>query len=211
MPASTPNRLYPYPTPSDPVDVPGDLQRLAEAIDADVCALTAAVGNRPAARFRGTGPFPSESPTHPVNSPPTPYADRIPFNVEDFNTANIVMMSASVGYRLIWPQDPGFYFALVTLSVPQLTLAATTDYLGLQVRRGDGTNPTSLVPAPRLAGTSNPVGSGPAGRILSLGLGVFMNGTTDAFSVEFRADTNPDVPQYVIGDRSITIIKMTES
>lgn len=211
MPLNTPNRFYPYPTPSDATDVPGDLQRLAEAFDTDICALQAAVANRPAARFRGTGSYASPSPTHPVNSPPTPFTDRIPFNVEDFNTANIVMMSASVGYRLIWPQDPGFYFALVTVSVPQLTLAATTDYLGLQVRRGDGTNPTSLVPAPRLAGTSNPVGSGAQGRILSLGLGVFMNGTTDAFSVEFRADTNPDVSEYVIGDRSITILKMTQS
>lgn len=211
MPAFTVNRGYPYPLGSDPADVPGALQSLAEAIDDDVCAFQDTIANRPAARFVGTGPFASVSPTHPVNSPPTPYTDRIPFNVEVFNTANIVMMSEAVGYRLIWPQDPGFYFAVVTVSIPQLTLAATTDYLGLQVRRGDGTNPTSLVPAPRLAGTSNPVGSGPQGRILSLGLGVFMNGTTDAFSVEFRAATNPAVSEYVIGDRSITILKMTES
>jgi hypothetical protein len=211
MPAFTVNRNYPYPLPTDPADVPQALQDLAEAIDDDVCAFRDSVGNRPVARFTGTGPFASPSPTHPVNSPPTPYEDRIPFDTEMFNTANITMMSPSVGYRLIWPQDPGFYFAVVTVSVPQLTLAATTDYLGLQVRRGDGTNPTSLIPAPRLAGTSNPVGSGPQGRILSLGVGAFMNGTTDAFSVEFRAATNPAVSQYVIGDRSITILKMTES
>ena len=211
MATTTPNRFYPYPTAADQTDIPGDLQRFAEAVDADVCALTAGVGNRPAARFRGTGPFPSPSTTHPVNSPPTPYTDRIPFNVEDFNTANVVMMSAAVGQRLIWPQDPGFYFLVVTVSIPQLTLAATTDYLGLQVRRGDASAPTSLVPAPRLAGTSNPVGSGPAGRILSLGLGVFMDGVNDAFSVEFRAATNPAVSEYVIGERTITIIKMTES
>lgn len=215
MPANTPNRGYPYPTPSDVTDIPGDLQRLAEAIDDDVCALGNNLVGRPVARFRGTGPFPSESPTHPVNSPPTPFADRIPFNVTDFNTANVTMMSPDVGQRLIFPEDPGFYFALVTVAIPPLTVAgATTGYLGLQIRRGDATNPTSLVPAPRLAGFSNPVGVGFDDRnmrIMSLGCGAFFNGTTDAYSVEFRADTTPDVAQYVISERTITILKMTQS
>lgn len=215
MPLLTPNRSYPYPIPADPTDIPGDMQRLAEAIDDDVCALGQGLTGRPVARFRGTGSYASPSPTHPVNSPPTPYTDRVPFDTEDFNTANIVMLSPDVGQRLIWPQDPGFYFALATVAVPPLTIAgATVVYLGLQIRLGDGTNPTSLVPAPRLAGISNPA---PVGgddrnmRIMALGCGTFMNGTTDAFSVEFRADTTPDVSEYVISERTITILKMTTS
>lgn len=38
MPANTPNRGYPYPLPADPVNIPGDLQSLAEDIDDDITA-----------------------------------------------------------------------------------------------------------------------------------------------------------------------------
>lgn len=215
MPLNTPNRSYPYPVPADPTDIPGDMQRLAEAIDADVCALQAGVSGRPVARFRGVGPFTSTSTNRPfVNSPATPYDDRIPFNVTDFNTANITMMSPDVGQRLIFPEDPGFYFALATVYVPTFTLAATVSFMGLQIRMGDATNPTSLLPSARLGGSSHnlAVDANDRGvRVLSLGIGMFMNGTTNAFSVEFRADTTPDTSGYVIGDRTITILKMTES
>lgn len=216
MPLNTPNRLYPYPIPADPTDIPGDMQRLAEAIDDDVCALQNGLTGRPVARFRGTGPFISESTARAnVNAPATPYDDRIPFNVTDFNTANVIMTSPDVGQRLIFPDDPGFYFALVTVYVPVFTIAgATVNYMGLQVRRGDFTNPTSLVPAPRLAGSSHnvPVDAFDRNvRVMSLGLGAFMNGTTDAFSVEFRADTTPNTSGYEIGERTITILKMTTS
>lgn len=216
MPLTTPNRLYPYPIPADPTDVPGDLQRLAEAIDDDVCALQEGLTGRPVARFRGTAPFTSESTARPnVNAPATPYDDRIPFDTTDFNTANVIMTSTDVGQRLIFPDDPGFYFALVTVNVPVFTIAgATISYMAVQIRRGDFTNPTSLVPAPRLAGVSQnvPVDAFDRNvRVMSLGVGAFMNGTTDAFSVEFRADSTPDTSGYAIGERSITILKMTQS
>jgi len=216
MPATTPNRFYPYPLPGDPTDIPGDMQALAEAIDEDVCTLQTNLVGRPVARFRGTTPFTSESTARAnVNGPATPYEDRIPWNVEDFNTANVIMTSPDVGQRLIFPDDPGFYFALVTLYVPTFTIAgATVGFLGLQIRRGDFTNPTSLVPATRLAGCSHnvPVDANDRNvRVMSLSVGCFMNGTTDAFSVEFRADTTPNTSGYVIGERTITILKMTES
>jgi len=35
MPGSTPNRQYPYPLGTDPIDVAMDIKRLADAIDAD--------------------------------------------------------------------------------------------------------------------------------------------------------------------------------
>lgn len=213
MPAFTANRGYPYAIATDPADVPSALQALAEEIDDDVCGIEANLTGRPVARFRGTGPFASASPTHPVNSPPTPYADRIPFTVTDFNTASVVLMSPDVGQRLVWPTVAGFYFVMVTVNIPPLTVAgATVGYLGLQIRRGDATNPTSLITAPRLAGLSSSINvsfDDRNMRQMTLGCGVNMNGTTDAFSVEFRADTTPDVSEYVISDRSITILKMT--
>ena len=216
MPGTTPNRFYPYPFQTDPTDVPGDMQRLAEAIDDDVCTLQTDLVGRPVARFRGTGAYTSESTARAnVNAPATPYDDRIPFNVEDFNTANVTMTSPDFGQRLIFPNDPGFYFATVTVYVPTFTIAgATVNFMGLQIRRGDFTNPTSLVTATRLAGCSHnvPVDSFDRNvRVMSLSVGCFMNGTTDAFSVEFRADTTPNTSGYVIGDRTITVLKMTES
>ncbi len=36
--ATTANRLYPYPTATDNVDVPGDIQALAEALDTELAA-----------------------------------------------------------------------------------------------------------------------------------------------------------------------------
>lgn len=38
MAGSTTNRNYPFPTTGDPVDIPGDVKKLATAIDADVAA-----------------------------------------------------------------------------------------------------------------------------------------------------------------------------
>lgn len=39
MAGSTTNRNYPFPTTGDPVDIPGDVKKLATAIDADVAAI----------------------------------------------------------------------------------------------------------------------------------------------------------------------------
>lgn len=42
MPTTT-NYALPYPSPSDDVDVPGDMQALAEAVDADLVTVAATV------------------------------------------------------------------------------------------------------------------------------------------------------------------------
>ena len=214
MPATTPNRLYPYPLPGDPTDVPGDLQRLAEAIDDDVCALQSGFSARPVARFRGTGTYASPTPAFPVNSPPNIFTARVPFDTVDFNTANITMADQGVGNRLLFPEDPGFYFGLATVYVPVNTVAGTTvTFMGLQIRRGDITNPT-LGASVRLAGASSnvPVDAYDRNvRVQVVGTGAFMNGSTDAFSIEWRVDTTPDTASYVINERTFTVFKMTTS
>jgi hypothetical protein len=50
MPGTTPNRGYPYATATDPFDVPGDLQRLAEAVDVDMQLLDDSIIQRPFAK-----------------------------------------------------------------------------------------------------------------------------------------------------------------
>lgn len=214
MPAFTVNRGYPYSLPTDPADVPQALEDLANAIDNDVCALTNGVTGRPAARFRGTGTFGSITPQFPVFAMPQPSTARVPFDTTDFNTANVVLQSQEIGNRLIFPDDPGFYFALATIYVPVLTASTNVDYLRLSMHKADATVPNSPVAGPRLGGTSNNVlveNHDRNVRVMSLGVGTFMNGTTDAFSVEFVADTVPDISEYEIGERTITIIKMTQS
>jgi hypothetical protein len=212
MPANTVNRGYPYSLPGDPADVPAALQALAEAIDADVCALQNGFTARPVARFRGTGTFASITSAFPVNSPPNIFTARVPFDTVDFNTANVTMADQGIGNRLIYPEDPGFYFALATVYVPVNTVAGTTvTFMGLQIRRADITNPT-LGASSRLGGVSSnfPVDADDRNvRVQALGLGAYMNGTTDAFSIEWRVDTTPDTASYVINERTFTLLKMT--
>lgn len=219
MPGTTPNRLYPYPTPADPVhiagspDDPGDLEKLARAIDADVCTIRAGLTGRPVARFRGTGTYASPSTSAPLSPPPTDSFYRVPFDVEDFNTAGVVMQSQEIGNRLLFP-PVGFYFAVATVYVPPMTIAgATVNYMGLQIRKGSIASPTTI--AGRVSGSSHnlPVSSTDdrGVRLMSVSAGIYMNGATDAFCVEWRADTTPDVAEYVINERTITIMKMTQS
>lgn len=214
MPATTPNRLYPYPLPADPTDVPGDLQRLAEAIDDDVCSIRSGLGGRPVARFRGTGTFASPSTSAPLSPPPSDTFYRVPFDTEDFNTAGLVMQSQEIGNRLIFPTQVGFYWVTATVYVPPLTVAgATVNYMGLQIRKGSIANPLAL--AGRVSGSSHnlPVSSTDdrGVRLMNVTAGIFMNGTTDAFCIEWRADSTPDVAEYVINERTITVMKMTNT
>lgn len=208
MPANTANRGYPYSLPTDPADVPGALQALAEAIDDDVCALTESVTGRPSSRFRGTGVF--ESFTTSLGS--TVGTRRLPFDTTDFNDVPATVLSQEVGFRLIQPDVPGFYAVVATLDVPVLTFAATIAQMRLEVRRCDSTNPS--LDGTLLAGTTHHFavdGVDRNVRRFSVGTASFMNGTSNAFSVEFFADTTPDVPSYAVNERSLTILRMTTS
>lgn len=208
MPASTVNRLYPYSIPGDPNDVPQALQDLVEAIDDDVCTLLQ-TGGRPASRFRGTGTYNSPAASG-IGGDTT---NRVPFDTIDFNNANVTMQTMVTGNRLLFPEDPGFYVGIATVQVPTLTTVVTSvDYIGLQIRRGNISSPAVL--ATRLAGGGNHI---PANaddrnvRVIAVATGGFFNGTTDAFSIEFRAMTTPTIADYPIRERTLTILKMTQS
>lgn len=211
MPAFTANRGYPYSLSTDPFDVPGAMRSLAEAIDDDVCALTNSVVGRPVSRFRGTADYISTSPSLDLSiSPATRF--RVPFDLVDFNTANVTMQSQAFGNRLLFPEDPGFYFVIGIQYVPVLTLTTTVEFIALEIRKCNVTTP--LVQGTRIDGVASriPVAADDRNaRAMSVGGAAFMNGTTDAFSLEWRADTTPDVAQYVINERSLTILKMTQS
>lgn len=213
MAAITPNRNYPYSTAGDPADVPFALQALAEAIDVDVCTLIDGVAPRQVARIRGTGSYASPTPSVAIGSPPFPSFNRVPFDTVDFDTVGIELQSQDPLNRLMKPTVPGFYFAIATVFVPVLTTAGTTvSFLDISINRGNASAPASV--ASRQASSSHNVPSisfgGPV-RVFSVSSGGFFNGTTDAFSVNFRADTSPNIASYPIGERSLTILRMTQS
>lgn len=212
MSALTANRQYRYATAGDPADVPAAMQALAETIDDDVCQFGNNITGRPVARYRGTGTYASASTAAPLSPPPSDSAFRVPFNVEDFDTIGCTLQSQDPGNRLIFPASPGFYFAFATVYVPTLTLATTVTFMGLQIRRGSLASPPNI--ASRLTGTSNnvPVDLVDSSmRLMTVGCAIQMDGVDDALCVEWRADTNPDVAEYVLGERSLTILKMTQT
>lgn len=211
MPANTPSRGYPYSLPADPADVPAALQALAEAIDDDVCDLVAlAQAGRAVARVRGTTSFGSQSPSGIGGNT----INRVPWDTIDFDTGvGVQLGSQESGSRQVFVDQPGFYFAVATLQVPTLTVPVTSvDYTGLQIRRGSFSVPGTL--ATRLSGTGNhiPVNNDDRNvKILSLSAGAFMDGTDHAYSIEFRAITTPTIAEYMVRERTLTILRMTDS
>lgn len=108
MPANTVNRMYPYSLPTDPADVPGALQSLAEAVDDDITANLAPAALLPRAlgHMRSSG-----TQTVPPNIE-TPLAYQIQFNDTD-NMVNVV--SSPTALRI---NTSGFYMFHCLVSVP---------------------------------------------------------------------------------------------
>ncbi|KUJ65435.1 hypothetical protein ACZ90_48060 [Streptomyces albus subsp. albus] len=89
------NRAYPYPVPGDPVDVAGDIQALAEAVDADLQTLQSIVGPRPMARVRGVTPVTTEGPT-------ADFAE-LPLELVDFNVGGAIAPLTSGRVQVLLP------------------------------------------------------------------------------------------------------------
>lgn len=108
MPALTPNRSYPYSVPTDDNDVPGAIQALAEAVDADVQALQALVGPRPMARVRGVTAV-----TH--DGVGSTFGD-LYFELVDFNVGGAIGPLTSGHPQILLP---GMWLAVATFSYMQ--------------------------------------------------------------------------------------------
>lgn len=210
MPTFTANRGYPTPVPGDPNDVPGDIQALAEAIDADVCDLLNGVVGRPVARIRGTGTFPSLSAAGIAG---TPQVNRLPFDTVDFDPFGLLELGdQTINNRQVRVTQAGYYFAVATVQVPVFTTAGVTvSYNRLQVRKGNITTP-GVVAANRITADSHniPVNNDDSNvRLMSAAGGQFFNGTTDAFSIEFQAITSPTTAEYPVNERTLTVLRMS--
>jgi hypothetical protein len=134
MPAFTPNRNYPYSVPADPVDIPGDIQRLAEAIDTDVHTLTENITVRPAMRLSGTDPF--------ITTTTTGTGELLPLDNEDFNTGieylRATQIVGSSVRRTIRILTPGLYFILGTVAYPRPTSGTNRIDMSVRLTAGPG-------------------------------------------------------------------------
>ena len=121
MVAFTPNRGYPYSTPSDPADIPAAIEALARAVDTDVENLDNAVVQRPIGKA-------SSHTTTPQEFPATATTPLI-YDFVDIDTANLVnlisapdrMTVTSTGLWAVWGSFvlPNYTFSSKNLFVHQ--------------------------------------------------------------------------------------------
>lgn len=201
MPGSTVNRGYPYSLPADPVDIPGDIQALAEAVDADLCTLTASIPLRPALRIRGTNAVVAST-FLPLNT-----GEELSFDTEDFNTGLPYTISqgtvANEGF--IWsitPRLAGFYHVVGTVAIPRPTTGTSRNMLAVSVLKNHiivAKNSNHLQPS-----ASDGIRTG------SARTGAPMNGTTDNFSLMFSSSVAAGgLDAYTVTERTLTLVRMT--
>lgn len=201
MPGSTPNRAYPYPVPADPTDIPGDIQDLAEAVDADLCDLTASIPLRPALRIRGTNAIVCGT-LAPLNT-----GEELPFDTIDFNTGVpfIASQATVINEGFQWQIRPllaGFYHAVGTVSIPRPTTGTSRNMLAVSVLKNHvivAKNSNHLQPS-----ASDGIRTG------SARTGAPMNGTTDSFSLMFSSSVAAGgLDAYTVTERTLTLVRMT--
>lgn len=201
MPGSTVNRGYPYPLPADPTDIPGDLQDLAEAVDADLCDLTASIPVRPALRIRGTNAVVANT-FLPLNT-----GEEMEFDIEDFNTGipYLVTSGSVVNEGFFWsisPQLPGFYHLIGTIAIPRPTTGTSRNMLAVAAQKNSifiARNSNHLQPS-----ASDGIRTG------SVRTGIHMNGTTDTLQLKFSSSVAAGgLDQYTVTERTLTLVRMS--
>jgi len=201
MPGATPNRAYPYPVPADTTDIPGDIQRLAEAVDADLCDLTANIPLRPAVRLRGTNATVCAT-LDPLNT-----GEELSFDIEDFNTGLTYLVSQGTvvneGFVFrIRPQLAGFYQAVGTVAIPRPTTGTSRNMLAVSILKNSITavrNSNHLQPS-----ASDGIRTG------SARTGIHMNGTTDYLSLKFSSSVAAGgLDAYTVTERTLTLVRMS--
>lgn len=184
MAGTTPNRLYPYPTSGDPFDVPGDLQRLAEAIDLDMQDLDDALVQRPMAvvSYQGTAQlFPADVTTQAT------------FNFVHVDTAGI--SNLGVQPTRLTPTSPGLWCVWGAMLIPDLQ--ATVQDTFLRVNGGD---------LQRASLHSNPISPGHMATACAM---AYMDGVDDYFTMTFLPDAAVFADDYRISIKRMGCFRLT--
>jgi hypothetical protein len=195
MPGFTPNRAYPYPVSTDPTNVPGDTQNLAEAWDADLTTVDATIIDRPTFRV-----FSSTTQTFPVFFSNT---FQLTFDQLDLNNSGALAQPVTLPNNLFRPTLPGMWYLTATFSYarPALTPSPNFDEFGISLTAG------ATVFAKRNT-HSEPVAG--ENRGLAVGTVVFLDGNTD-ISVVGTFNPITSIRNYSVYNRSFTGFRMTES
>ena len=185
MVAFTPNRGYPYSQPTDPNDIPGAIQDLAEAIDLDMQALDNTIIRRPFAKVS------SRSTTRQVF--PADQATECTFDFVDADTAAISNLT-NFPTRLT-PTSPGLWLLWGAIETPD-SQSRTRD-LFLRVNGADLTRQNFHV--------NDPTGGQMTMSITGMWV---MNGTTDYFTMTFEPDRGLD--DYKIHNKQMACFRLTD-
>lgn len=195
MPGTTPNRGYPYPVSTDPVDVPRDIERLAEAWDDDLTLVNSDIVARPGFRV-----FSSTPQTFPVF---VSSAFTMSFNQVDYNIGGAIDTSSGASQLVFTPQLPGIWYLTTAASYarPSQLPSPNFDEFGISIQSG------ATVLAKRNT-HSEPVAG--ENRTLAVGTIVFLDGNTSVQAV-WTANRTTTIPFYSVYNRSFTGFRMTES
>lgn len=187
MPAFTVNRGYPYSLSTDPADIPGAIEALAEAIDLDAQARYNSVSPRPLAKISARSTtkqlFPASTETRCI------------FDFVDVDNAGISNISAFP--TRLTPTSPGLWVFFFAIEVPALASTSREVFL----RLNDVTDVT------RYAVHLNP----PTGSVVMMtgGAAAFMNGTTDFMTMTFNPISA--LAQYKIGNKQFGCFRVTNA
>jgi hypothetical protein len=186
MVAFTPNRSYPYPTSGDRVDIPEDIQALAEAVDLDMQGRYDSVIQRPFAKIS------SRSVTKQVFSPDT--TTDFTFDFVDADNAGMTNISGSV--TRLRPNSAGLWAVVAAVEIPN----GTRDTADMFLRRNGsdiGRNVQHVNP---------PTG---AQQMMTMSAMAFMNGTTDYFTATLNMLDASEVAK--IGNKSMACFRVTNA
>lgn len=211
MPSTTVNRGYPYPVPADTTDIPGDIQRLAEAVDSDLCEVTQAIPVRPALRIRGTDAV--EVFTHPAD--PFPGA-AVHYDIEDFRTPGITYtlshsISGTGPTAVLRINEPGAFHVTASLAVPRPTDGVNRIEMRVFLRTGQsGAGPVVSSRSVHLQpSASDGIRTMTVSTLIrSSGSGVSGEGYVSFWFLSRRSNVFSD-DTYTVGERSLTVVRMS--
>lgn len=197
MPAFTANRNYPYSIPADPVDVPGAIQDLAEAIDLDIAAIRAAFPLRPAAQISSTAPQITGG--LGVNTVLT--FDRI-----DFDTGGVITSDL---WRQGWLNPgSGVWIVVGRVAVPRSLPSPLPTALETHLRQ----TPFIQAPNSEIAQTTEHVFPAASDTVYDLTVAQaaeIPNPPSDGFRLTFQAlQSGGTVSAFTVGARTLTVFRM---
>ena len=204
MPASTPNRNYPYPVPADPTDVAGDIQRFAEAVDSDLRTIENESVPRAMAQFFGTvtNTVPGVSTSGPLTWQLTDYNTVAPhISAGEGKTAVVPVTDATTTALRV--NHTGFWYIGSSVQIATAVVGAGIDMLGIEILRNGGATPANARTT-----THDVVFAADATRILDVSCGLFL---TDGDTVGIRGLVGRSAGNAParFERRSITLLRMT--